>query len=106
MQAPQTIGNATLSYEPVAWRGLRLEVELEHIGDYYVDQTNTDSYDGHNLINIRGRYLVDEHLEIYGRIQNMMDRRYSTSTSMDPVNGVEYRPGLPLGGYVGVRYNF
>lgn len=106
MQAPETIGNAVLSYEPAFLRGLRLEAELEHLGDYYVDQTNTASYDGHNLFNLRGRYLVDEHLEFYGRIQNIMDRRYSTSTSLDPVNGIEYRPGLPLSGYMGVRYNF
>lgn len=106
MQAPESIGNATLAYEPVMVRGLRLEAELEHLGDYYVDQTNTDSYDGHQLFNLRGRYLVDEHMEVYARIQNIMDRRYSTSTTMDPVNGVEYRPGLPLSGFVGLRYNF
>ena len=105
MQAPETIGNATLSYEPSLLRGLRLEAELEHLGEYYVDQTNTASYHGHNLYNLRARYLVDAHLEWYGRVQNITDRRYSTATSLDPVNGVEYRPGLPLSAYLGVRYN-
>lgn len=105
MQAPQSLGHAALSYEPVAWRALRLELELEHMGRYYIDQTNTDEYDGHNLLNLRARYQINTDIEVYARVQNITDRRYSTSTSMDPVNGVEYRPGQPLGGFVGFRYH-
>lgn len=106
MQAPESLGNLSLNYEPAALRALRIELELEHMGRYFVDQTNTDEYDGHNLLNLRARYLVNTAFEVYARVQNITDRRYSTSTAMDPVNGIEYRPGQPLSGFAGFRYHF
>jgi iron complex outermembrane receptor protein len=106
-QAPQTLGNTSLAYQPDWLRALRLEAELVHMGDYYTDQTNTQSYDGHNLFNLRGRYLINDELELYGRLENVTDKRYSTSTSNSVGNpDLEYRPGNPRTVYVGARYNF
>lgn len=106
-QAPQTLGSAVLSYEPAWLRALRLEAELVHMGDYYTDQTNTQRYDGHNLFNLRGRYLINEELELYGRMENLTDKRYSTQTSNQVGNpDLEYRPGNPRTLYIGARYLF
>jgi iron complex outermembrane receptor protein len=109
-QAPQTLGNASLSYQPNALRALRLEAEMVHMGDYYTDQTNTQSYDGHNLFNLRGRYLLTEQLELYSRVENITDKLYSTSTSnavsLTSASALEYRPGNPRTLYIGARYSF
>lgn len=106
-QAPQTLGNASLAYQPNGLRSLRLEAELVHMGDYYTDQTNTQGYDGHNLFNLRGRYLLNDEVEVYGRIENVTGKRYSTSTS-NAVGSpdLEYRPGNPRTFYMGARYLF
>jgi len=106
-KAPETLGNIALKYEPVAVHGLMLELELEHIGKYYTDETNTEEYNGHDLLNLRGRYLVNTQLEVYGRLQNLTDKRYSTYTSNQVgSNDIDYRPGLPLTLFAGLRYNF
>ena len=106
-KAPKTLGNIALKYEPVAVHGLMLELELEHIGKYYTDETNTEEYNGHDLLNLRGRYLVNTQLEVYGRLQNLTDKRYSTYTSNQVGSSdIDYRPGLPLTLFAGLRYNF
>jgi len=106
-KAPKTLGNIALKYEPVAVHGLMLELELEHIGKYYTDETNTEEYNGHDLLNLRGRFLVNTQLELYGRLQNLTDKRYSTYTSNQVGSSdIDYRPGLPLTLFAGLRYNF
>jgi len=106
-KAPNTLGNIALSYEPINIHGLMLELELEHVGRYYTDETNTNEYDGHELFNLRTRYQVDTDFEVYGRIQNLTDKRYSTYTSNQVGSDeVEYRPGLPFTIYTGIRFNF
>lgn len=104
-RAPRDMGSITLHYLPAVVAGLRFELQTEHVGSYYLDETNIDSYGGHTLYHLRGRYLMGDHLELYGRIENLTDELYSTNTSMNTSGDVEYRPGLPLSGYVGLRYS-
>ena len=106
-KAPKTLGNIALRYEPIELIGFMIELELEHLGKYYTDETNTNEYKGHDLLNLRSRYQVNSQFEIYGRLQNLTDERYSTYTSNRVRNdNIEYRPGLPLTLYAGLRYQF
>ncbi|MFT7110874.1 MAG: iron complex outermembrane receptor protein [Psychrobacter glaciei] len=106
-KAPKTLGNVSLRFEPNYLYGFMAEVEVEHVGDYYVDETNTDEYSGHNLLNLRSRYKLNETIELYGRIQNIEDKRYSTYTSLQVGSSdVDYRPGAPLSVYAGIRAHF
>ena len=106
-KAPETLGNVTLAYSPMALPNLRIELEWEHIGEYYTDETNTATYEGYDLYNLRANYRVSDSLELYGRAQNLTDELYSTYTSNqvgDP--DVSYRPGLPRTFFAGFRYWF
>lgn len=103
-RAPEYTGNITVHYLPALLQGLRIEVQREQIGRYFLDETNTESYSGHTLYHLRGRYWLTDQLELYARVENLTDERYSTNTSKNTSGVVEYRPGLPLGGYLGVRY--
>ena len=106
-KAPKTLGNIAVRYEPIKWHGLMFELELEHVGQYYTDETNTNEYAGHELLNIRSRYQVNAELEVYARVQNLTDKRYSTYTSNQVGSDeIEYRPGLPLTAYAGIRLGF
>ncbi len=106
-KAPQTVANLTLAYTPKIIEGLRVELEWEHLGEYYTDETNTADYDGHDLVNFRASYRVNAELEVYGRVQNLTDERYSTYTSNQVGDSdISYRPGTPRSVYAGVRYRF
>jgi iron complex outermembrane receptor protein len=106
-KAPKTLGNISLRFEPAYLYGFMAEIEVEHVGAYYVDETNTDEYKGHNLVNLRSRYQLNDTLEVYGRIQNIEDKRYSTYSSLQVGStDVNYRPGAPLSVFAGIRVNF
>ena len=96
-----------MAYAPLIIPGLQLELEWQQLGEYYTDETNTASYAGHQLYNLRAAYAVDDHWRFYGRLQNLTDERYSTYTSNrvgdDEIN---YRPGQPRSIYGGVTYTF
>jgi len=106
-QAPRRLGNTTIRYRPNFIPDTTLELEWEHLGDYYTDETNTQEYSGHDLLNFRTAYQYSRDLEIYGRIMNITDELYSTQTSNQVgSSAVEYRPGLPRTYYAGIRLKF
>ena len=106
-RAPKTLASASLRHEPLAWFGSYVELEFNHLGRYFTDETNTQSYGGHTISNLVVGVPVSRGLEMYGRITNLTDRVYSTYTSNqvgDP--DVSYRPGSPRALFVGLRYEF
>lgn len=106
-KAPTTIGNVAINYKPSYVKGLKLEVEWEHLGEYYTDETNTQQYGGHDLFNVRISQDITDKLQVYGRALNITDKLYSTYTRNqvgDP--DIQYRPGLPRTFYVGVKAKF
>lgn len=106
-KAPQTIGNVAVQYNPSYLANTQFEVEWEHVGEYYTDETNTQDYPGHNLFNFRTNYDVNDRVQLYGRVMNVTDKRYSTYTSNQVGSSdVDYRPGLPRTFYVGMRATF
>lgn len=106
-KAPESIGNLTLAYVPSALPNLRVELEWEHMGRYFTDETNTSTYPGHDLFNLRARYTLSENTELYTRLQNLSDERYSNYTSNQVGDAdVSYRPGLPRSVYAGVKFFF
>ena len=106
-KAPKTLGNLTIAYSPLTVPGLSLETEFSHLGDYYTDETNTQRYAGHDLVNLRASYQLNEQWELYARVQNVADKRYSTYTS-NRVGDTEldYRPGMPRSVFAGIKISF
>lgn len=106
-KAPESIGNLIIAYAPMSIEGLRFEVEWEHLGEYYTDETNTSTYDGHDLYNFRASYTATDNFEVYGRVQNLTDELYSTYTSNQVGDlDISYRPGMPRAYYAGIRVTF
>ena len=106
-KAPKTLANISLKYEPISISKLFIEIELEHVGDYYTDETNENDYSGHELINLRSQFEVNDQVQLYARLQNLTDKRYSTYTSNQVGDSdLSYRPGTPLSAFAGVRARF
>ncbi len=106
-KAPDSLANIALRYEPLRVYGLMVELEVEHVGAYYTDETNTNKYSGHQIVNLRSHYQLSRDLQVYGRVQNLADERYSTYTSNKVGSDkIEYRPGAPLSLFAGLRFSF
>ncbi len=105
-RAPESLTNIRIAYRPGFVEGFRVELEWGVVGDYFTDQTNTQTYDGHDVLNLRMNYEINDDLSVYARVANITDELYSTYTS-NQVNDpdLSYRPGRPRSGFVGVRWN-
>lgn len=109
--APRTILNTKLSYRPDSMPKLMLEPEWVHLGNYWMDQANTQKYAGHNLLNFRARYEVSKKSSVYARVMNVTDEKYATAASYKAAafgnpEAFEYAPGMPLSLYVGYTQKF
>ncbi len=103
--APAITVNTTLEYTPAWLAGLRLEAEWARVGSYWMDDLNTQSYGGYDLANLRASYMISAGVEIFGRVSNLFDTRWSTASSVS--NGqAQFAPGLPRTAYIGLTTRF
>ena len=92
---PQETANLGASYRfPFK---LNTGVAIRYAGRSFENATNTTRVKGYTLVDLRASYPLPGGLEIYGRVENLLDRDYETI----------YRYGtLGRAGYLGVRANF
>ncbi|HJV24256.1 MAG TPA: TonB-dependent receptor [Aromatoleum sp.] len=93
LSAPRLIANTRLTWAPM--RGTRAQLEWVRIGSYWLDDTNTVKYGGHDLFNLRGDYALTRSVSLFGSIQNLTDRRYADSAQLSTGRTPVYSPGLP-----------
>lgn len=106
-KAPKQIGQISLQYNPAWLADAELEVQWQKVGRYFTDETNTASYPGHHLIDLRLNYQLSHQWRLYGRLMNLQDRSYSSYTSNQVGNPLlEYRPGMPRTFILGSQYQF
>lgn len=104
--APRQILSARLGYKPAVLNGGNLELEWFHLGSYWLDDENTEKYDGHELLNLRGSYNVTKSLEVYAKVLNLLDRKYAEKVSKSSNGAVTYGPGQPIALYAGLVYTW
>jgi iron complex outermembrane recepter protein len=108
---------------------MALGVNLLTSAGFYArgDENNQDvngQLPGYTVLNLDGRVLVSRSFEVFARVSNAFDRRYSSfgvvgrnfftgpgrtfgpAAGADPVNEQFRGPGAPIGAWVGVRYSF
>ena len=106
-KAPKQLGQISLQYNPSWMQAVELEMQWQKIGRYFTDETNTASYPGHHLIDLRLNYQISGQWRLYGRLMNLQDRTYSSYTSNQVGNPqLEYRPGMPRTLILGSQYQF
>ncbi len=81
------------------------EIELNIVGSHYVNAANTAKYDGHGVLNWRGRLSVSERLEVFARVVNLLDERYADRADF-AFGSYRYFPAMPRQVYVGAQYRF
>lgn len=101
--APSQIGSARLRIAPPALPRSLLALEWSHVGPYSMDASNEHEYEGHHLFNLRYSYGVTDRVEIFGRVNNVLNELYAERASFNAYRGEELSPGLPRTFYLGMR---
>lgn len=91
------------------------------------DEDNQDingQLPGYTVVNLDGRFLISKGFEVFARVNNVLDRRYSNfgvvgqnfftgpgktfgpTAGIDPANEQFRGPGTPIGAWIGVKYAF
>ncbi len=104
--APNDIADVRLNWRPARLNGGRVELNWSHLGSYWLDDENTQKYDGHDLYHLRVNYMASPQMELFGRVENLTDERYATGASYSQWRGRELAPGLPRTVYAGVKYSW
>ena len=103
-RAPKYYQTYLLNYHPHWMKGGSIELEVIYQGSYYTDSRNTDKYGGHELVNIRAEYPINDNLKVYGRLMNVFDSDHTSFTSSSTATG--FRPGEPRSLFLGFEYLF
>jgi outer membrane receptor protein involved in Fe transport len=104
--APNVLASARLAYSPAALGDGRVAVEWTHVGSYWMDAENTHRYPGHHLWSLSSNLPMGRHLEVTGRVVNLLDERFAESAQFTQARGEEYAPGLPRTIYLGLQYRW
>jgi len=102
--APNWIYNSEVWYKPAFIKGFRVGVELQHVGNYFVDPQNTAKYQGYNALNVRTGYRLNG-FEIWVNILNATSNYYSYITTRSAF-GYSYQVAEPRNFNVGMCYDF
>jgi iron complex outermembrane receptor protein len=99
--APQHMGSAQLGWK-IDGQHL-VELEWVHVGNYFVNPENTAEYKGHNLINLRSQWQINQQLRLSARLINLTDEDYAERADFGFGN-YRYFVGEPRAFYLGLHY--
>ena len=102
--APRWMHNAEIWYRPSFVAGLRVGLEWQKIGSYYLDPLNTTKYDGYNVFHLRAGYKLRA-MEVWINVMNATDKYYAYTASKGNF-GYSYTPAEPRHFNIGLSYDF
>jgi outer membrane receptor protein involved in Fe transport len=100
--APRHVGSAQLSWRPTS--ALRTELEWVHVGRYFMDAANTETYPGHDLLNLRAAWSLAPAWTLRVRVNNVTDRAYADRADV-AFGNLRYFPGRDRGVFVEIGYD-
>jgi iron complex outermembrane receptor protein len=102
--------NLRVDYRPI--QKLTLTPELIVKSDYYADEVNAHKESGYEVVNLRAEYRYNESLEIFAKIDNVLNRNYyefvniNSSALATMEDDATIRVAAPTSYYAGLRYRF
>jgi outer membrane receptor protein involved in Fe transport len=110
--APDYIANVRLRYKPSFLSGFTSMLEVQSIGEYWLDDANSQddegndrTYSGYTVVNVKARYQVSQQLALHARLLNLTDKDYAQEASYR-YGRTTYSPGAPRTIYVGLNYQW
>ncbi len=103
-RSPRWIANGEITFTPQKIKGLRIGAEWQHMAPYFMDNSNTKTYDGFDIYHLRVGYSWKS-LEAWVNVMNITDELYATNASKSAW-GTSYTPGNPRTFTIGLQYHF
>lgn len=103
--APRNLVNTRLLYSPDTLKGMVIMGEWQYVGKYWMDEANTREYNGYSIGNLKADYKVKENLAIFGKVNNLTDKRYATRATYE-FGSNNYTPGDPRQFFAGLEYTW
>lgn len=110
--APEYIANVRLRFTPSFLPGFSSMLEMQSIGEYWLDDANSQDADGNDriedgytVVNFKARYQINEKLALHARLLNVADNEYVQEGSYR-YGKTKYSPGAPRTLYVGLNYQW
>jgi outer membrane receptor protein involved in Fe transport len=100
--APRWMHNAEIWYKPSYIKGLRLGVEWQKIGSYFMDPKNTVRYRGYDVFNLRAGYQW-KGFEVWVNVLNLTDNYYSYISTKS--TSYSYQLADPRNFNIGISYD-
>jgi outer membrane receptor protein involved in Fe transport len=100
--APKFISNSEVMFYPSFSKGLRLGLEWQHLGEYWMDNANTQKYPGFDVFNAKAG-IVMKKVEVWINAFNILNKYYSTIASKSAY-GYSYNLGDPREFNLGLSY--
>ena len=86
--------------------GIKLRVQADSWGEYYLDNANTETYSGYDFVTSANLgYSTGPH-DINLNIQNLFDKRYAVEVKKDTRGDKSYSPGAPRSLMLSYSYQF
>ena len=102
--APDTLINTRLGWQ--VSEAARVQLEWQHVSDYYTDPENLHAYEGHDLFHLRSSWSVTNALTVFARVNNLTDERYAERADYSSFSGDRYFPGRPRNFMLSVQYSY
>ncbi|ABE54189.1 TonB-dependent receptor [Shewanella denitrificans OS217] len=99
--APKEMLNTRVSWTPST--NLQLELEWQHLGEYYLNPENSASYPGHDLLHLRGQVQISDKLALSLRLNNVLDKDYAERADF-AFGSYRYFVGQPRSVFLTLRY--
>ncbi|WP_192894005.1 TonB-dependent receptor [Hydrogenovibrio thermophilus] len=98
---PEQQYNVFIGYQA---KGLQARIEALGFGRYYIDDANTEKYDGYQMVsNLMMGYSLGHH-KLQLNVNNVFDMRYAEEVSKDTRGNYSYTPGAPRNFQINYRY--
>ncbi|MFW5447013.1 MAG: TonB-dependent receptor [Methylophagaceae bacterium] len=101
--APKNIANVRLGWN--FRTDSRAELEWSHIGNYFLDPSNTEKYKGHDLVNLRVNTQITKGLAIHAQVKNLLDEEYADRADF-AFGDFRFFPGRDRSYEVGASFSF
>ncbi|MBT5578228.1 MAG: TonB-dependent receptor [Porticoccaceae bacterium] len=99
--APRSFGSVRLAWTPNESQSL--ELEWQSMGSYYLDPENLHSYQGHDLMHLRGSLNLSPAMRLFANISNLTDKRYAERADYTGFTQERYFPGMPRTARIGIE---
>ncbi|MBN2712871.1 MAG: TonB-dependent receptor [Planctomycetes bacterium] len=93
---PEHTAYANLGWSFNEDRG-HLNLGVNYVGSRFTNATNTEKLKNYTVVNVSSSYKLSDNWQIYGRVENLLDRQYEEVADYDT-------PGI--GAFLGIKVSF